>query len=157
MVKYGKTVTLVGLAAAVMLAGCEKREEKPPEKLPEAFSVNAVIHDGELNAEAELSRTPTGWSVVMTAPERLEGVSFELTDIECMAAYGDLRYPMAAETMLGSSPLVMTVRALDGCVRGSDSGVVSGQNYRLSYKDGKPDTLGIGAVTVELKDIEYDT
>lgn len=155
MMKVRITVLAAVVSAAVLLSACGKAEEKPPERLPEEFTVNAKIHDGELDAEAEFSRTPAGWSVIMTAPERLAGVSFELTDIECMASCGDLHYPMAAETMLGSSPLVMTTRALDGCVRGSDSGVVSGQTYRLTYADGVPAALEIGTVTVELGDIEY--
>ena len=152
-----KSIKLIAVSAlSLALVSCaETAEEKPPVRLPEEFTVNAAIHDGELNASAELCRTPAGWSVKMTAPERLVGVSFELTDIECMASCGDLHYPMAAETMLGSSPLLMTVHALDGCVRGSDSGTAEGQSYTLTYKEGVPDTLTIGTVTVELSGLEY--
>ncbi len=146
-------VTIISAATALALAACAGVEEKPPEKLPECFTVNAVICDGELEAEAELTRAPEGWEVVMSAPETVGGLRFELTDIECAVSLGELNYPFAAETMPACSPLMLTVRALDKCVYGGDSGTVSGQEYRLTYSEGVPKTLTVGGVSVELGEV----
>ncbi|MCR5122936.1 MAG: hypothetical protein K6B74_11015 [Ruminococcus sp.] len=146
-------VMIISAAAALVLAACAKAEEKPPEKLPEQFTVNAVIRDGDFEAEAELTRAPEGWQVIMSAPETVEGLRFELTDIESSVGLGELNYPFAAETMPACSPLLLTVKALDGCVRGSDTGIVSGQDYRLTYNDGVPSVLSVGSLTARLGEI----
>ena len=140
-------------AAALCFSACGGEKETVPQKLPEVFTVNAVIRDGELEAGAELSRSPEGWSVKMTSPERLEGVSFEITDFDCLVSCGDLRYPISAETMLASSPLLLTVKALDGCATGSMTGTVSGQSYELTLAEGGTGTLRAGTVNAELSEL----
>ena len=149
-----KKELVIAAFLAFALSSCAAEQPAPPERLPEAFTVNAEIHDGELNAAAELKRAPEGWEVTMTAPETVEGMRFELTDIECAAGIYELNYSFAAETLPCGSPLMLMVRALDGCVRGEDEGTVAGQSYLLSYKDGAPDTLTVGSVNVSLGEIQ---
>ena len=145
--------TAVMLAAGSCSCGKKQTTEKPV-KLAEKFTLNAEFSDGELEAAAEMTRVPEGWEITMTAPERVEGMTFELSEMECMARFGELSYPVATETMPDSSPLLLTARALDKCVLKGNSGTVTSQSYLLTSKDGKPDTLRVGSMTVTLTDYE---
>ena len=150
-----RCVILCAVICASLCAFCscsDKPSSSKPVTLSEKFTVTAQFTNGDLSACADMTRIPEGWEITMTAPERVEGLTFELTEMECTARFSELTYPFATETMPDSSPLLLTARALDKCVLKSNTGTVSGQNYSLTCTDGKPDTLQIGSMTVTLTD-----
>lgn len=138
-------------AACVLFCGltaCGSADKKI-DTLPENFSVTAQIQDGELDTSALLTRIPEGWEVEITAPEKLEGMKFEITEADCLLTYGELSYSLASETMLDSSPVMLTTRALDKCVRSESEGTIDGEPYLVTLKDGKPQNLRVGTVSAK--------
>ena len=137
------------LTAAIGVSGCSAEKDEAV-GLDESFSVNAHICQADFEADAKMQRTEQGWQITMTSPETVEGMQLMLTDEDCRIQYSELTYNVKKSELPDGSPVGLTARVLDKAVKAKDSGTISGMDYELKSKNGKPQELKIGSdITVE--------
>lgn len=133
------------MTAAVGLTACSDGVAEQPKKLPESFSIHADITDDGFKAAADMKRSSDGWLMTVTAPESLEGMQFLLSDGGWTISCDSLSYSAGEDQLPGTSPLRLTARALDLCTKDKPAGKLSGQQYEVSFREGKPETLTVGS------------
>lgn len=139
-------------AAALTFSGCAESENTQNVKISQNFTIHAKITDSDITAEADMQRSADGWLMTVTAPENVEGIQFLLSDGGWTISCEGLSYSAGEEQLPENSPLRLTARALDECVKDSDgsSGKIGGERYSVTFKDCKPAKLTVGSeVTVK--------
>lgn len=131
-------------ALSVMLCSCSKSEESTPGSIPKCFTVTAEIADGDFNCTAEMTRSTSGWEIVMLEPETVEGVSFEINGEEMRVVMGELAYTASHADIPDGSPVRLTAAALDRCVNKRTEGELYGQHYAVELEKGAPVQLVVG-------------
>lgn len=135
----------VCMALTAALTSCSSSETEEAAKLPESFSIHAEITDAKISAEADMRRSADGWLMTVTAPETVKGMQFLLSDGGWTISCDELSYCAGEEQLPGTSPLKLTARALDQCTKDKPAGKLDGQEYQVSFKDGKPRMLTAGS------------
>ncbi|MCD7742492.1 MAG: hypothetical protein LUI06_09830 [Ruminococcus sp.] len=136
-------VAAVCAVQALTLTSCGQSEEDPT-KLAASFSLCAKIQDDDFTATAQMTRSDEGWQIQLTSPETLEGMSICCTSTGWLIDYNELSYTIPIYELLDSSPLRLTVSALDRCVSSKASGTIYGQEYSVAFENGAPKTLTLG-------------
>ena len=145
----------VCLILAASLFSCSKAEESTI-SLPESFSLNALITDGDFEASAKMKRSVGGWQITITAPETIEGMKISYTDIDCKIELDELSYTVSLDELSNSSPLRLTVNALDKCVKGKKEGEILNEEYSFEFnEDGSPKALEIGSISAVFSEYTY--
>ena len=117
--------------------------------LPKSYTVTADISSDDFAGKAQFERLEGGWQISVSEPKTLAGMEILLTDADCKISFEEMEQTFSREELPANSPIFLTVRVLEKCAAGKDSGKISSEDYDVEMKNDKPKSAEIGEMSVK--------
>ncbi len=117
--------------------------------LPKSYTVTADISSDDFAGKAQFERLEGGWQISVSEPKTLAGMEISLTDADCKISFEEMEQTFSREELPANSPIFLTVRVLEKCAAGKDSGKISSEDYDVEMKNDKPKSAEIGEMSVK--------
>lgn len=117
--------------------------------LPKSYTVAADISSDDFAGKAQFERLEGGWQISVSEPKTLAGMEISLTDADCKISFEEMEQTFSREELPANSPIFLTVRVLEKCAAGKDSGKISSEDYDVEMKNDKPKSAEIGEMSVK--------